>query len=157
MLRDQLKLSDKGYKLYDLALDKTRGKLQKYGNSVRTRFYYPGGGDKIEHVDLREVIDSLMQEFNLKFPWDENNKKSPYATLINNKAFEVFNMRLHRLSPESYLIVVQNGQGSIIFIIRDAESHPQSNLKIEWQDDKLDKAEVSEIDFHITKAMLDLD
>jgi hypothetical protein len=154
MVLDGLNLTDEAMKLFEAAKAKAIEELKSFGN-VRTRFYYPGAG-KVDFADLREVIDGLMKEFNLKFPFGD--RKSSYAVMVNNKAFEIFQMKIHRLSPNLYLIAMKKSEGGqVVFIIRDAAAMPDNNLKVTWNDELLTDAKVEKVDFHITRAMLDLE
>lgn len=154
MALDGLNLSEETKMLFDAAKAKAIEELSSFGN-VRTRFYYPGGG-KVQAADLREVIDGLMKEFNLKFPFGD--RKSPYAKMINDKAFEVFQMKIHRLSPNIYLIAMKKSEGGeVVFILRDAAAMPEHNLKVTWNDERLTDGKVEKVDFHITRATLDLE
>ena len=155
MLREELKLSDIGLQLFDKAVEKSKIELKEF-NNLRTRFFYPVGiTGEIEYIDLRDVIDGLMDEFKLKFPFGD--RKSPYAVMINNKAFELFNMKTLRLSPNNFVITLRKENGEIIFIIHDSSVYPDYNMKVIWNKSDFKSGKMEKISFHITREMLDLE
>jgi len=153
IILENLNLSKLGMELYKAAIEKSKNEIKNYGR-IRTCFYYPSSNNenKIEYIELREVINNWIKEYNISFPF--NDRQSDYFFMVNTKAFDVFTIQIHRLSPNNYLITTQNDMGKIIFIIRDKEKYELNNLKIEFDDLELNTGEILKIDFHLSKNQL---
>ena len=153
MLRDDLKLSDIGLKMFDAAIMKIREEIKQF-QRIRTVFFYPlKKDDDIDSIELRAIIDAMVEEYKLKFPF--KNRDSLYSNFIATKAFDVFKMKIHRLSPENYLIVTQKKDGPILVIIRDTMIPKESNLKIAFLDNNLDNTHTDLIPSHLSIELME--
>ncbi|NPV00867.1 MAG: hypothetical protein HPY53_05770 [Brevinematales bacterium] len=151
----KLELSPVGNRLFDEAIAKSLTEIQSF-KRVRTKFFYPvSEGGNIDCIELRQIIDNLVKEFNLRF--SEEHRDTGYMSFLNNKAFDVFNMRIHRLSPDHYLVVTQKKDGHPVFIIHDKQISQKDNLLIRWTDDKMTEASQENIPFHIPREILEME
>lgn len=153
MLKDKLNLSETGSKILKEAVRKIKDDLKKYKNKMRTTFFfYDRDKNEVHYIELREYIDEIIKEFNMRFPFDD--KESDYSLIVNVKFFDVLSMRLHRMHPDHYIVFTQKDDGKIVSIIRDSEKSPSSNIKIAWNDLKLNEGDSEEVEFHLTRKQL---
>ncbi|OHD56861.1 MAG: hypothetical protein A2Y33_09780 [Spirochaetes bacterium GWF1_51_8] len=155
MAKVKIDLSPLGERLLEEAKKKSIAEIASY-QRLRTKFFYPvSGGENIDFVELRQIIDNLVSEFNLRF--SSEHRDTGYMSFLNNKAFDVFNMRIHRLSPDNYLVVTQKKSGHPVFIIHDKQIDPKDNILIRWDDESFSEGTVESIPFHIPREMLELE
>lgn len=153
MLKDKLILSETGSLILKDAVRKAKDDLKKYNGKMRTTFFfYDRAKRQVHFIELREYIDEVIKEFNMKFPFD--NKESDYSLIVNVKFFDVLSMRLHRMHPDHYMVFTQKDDGKAVSIIRDSEKYPSSNVKVTWNDLKLNEGYVQEVEFHLTRSQL---
>jgi hypothetical protein len=107
------------------------------------------GEEKPKSLELRSFIDQIIQEF--KFKVDFDDRESDYFNFMHLKFFDILSMKLHRLSPEFYLIMTQKQDGKIIFIVRDRSNFPVNNLKITWDGPEFKDFTLDQVDFHFSK------
>jgi hypothetical protein len=151
----KLELSPVGDRLFDEAVKKSLAEIKSF-KRVRTKFFYPvSDGGNIDCIELRQIIDNLVKEFNLRF--SEEHRDTGYMSFLNNKAFDVFNMRIHRLSSDNYLVVTQKKEGQPVFIIHDKQINPKENLLIRWNDETLTDGTQENIPFHIPREVLEME
>lgn len=153
MIKDKLNLSETGELIMKNAVRKAKDDLKKYNGKMRTTFFfYDRSKKEVQHIELREYIDEIIREFNMRFPFDD--KESDYSLFVNVKFFDVLSMRLHRMHPDYYMVITQKEDGKIVSIIRDSGKFPSSNLKVTWNDLKLNEGNVEEVEFHLTRKQL---
>ncbi len=149
---DDLELSETGKFLMRSVIRKVKNEQKKYGR-IRTRFFYPSKSNKrtIE-IQLRDFINSIIHDNNLKIPYD--NRDTGYFKFVNTRFFDVMSLQLHRLHPDNYLLVTQDQNGRIYFIIRDIETSKKLNIKLNWLDDNFKEFSKEDVPFYLTKAQL---
>ncbi len=154
MIEKKLQLSENGSKILKESVRKSLEDMGKYGGKIRTTFFYLNEGMKsVEHIELRDYIEQIMKENKLELPFDR--KESDYFLFVNTKFFNVLSVQLHRQHPNCYLVATQKEDGRVIFIIRDADVWPASNMKITWNDSGLKDGKTDPVDFHLSKSQLD--
>jgi hypothetical protein len=152
MINDLLKLSEKGKTLFDEAVKKTKQELKEY-ERIRTCCYYQSKGKKeIEKTELRQFISEIAKEFRLNFSFDE--RESDYFFFLNDKFFDLLGIKIHRLHPNNYVIVTQKSNGQPVFIIRDHDDYEEYNVKIKWNNEKMEDAELEKVPLYISKTNL---
>ncbi len=147
-----LNLSSIGMQLYDKAVENCKLELRRY-DRVRTRFYYPAKGG-VECVELRDMVDEIVKEFNIDIPYED--RESKYFQVVHTRLFDILNMKIHRLSPDNYLVVTHRRDGKIIFIIRDTGLSKTSNLRITWTDKEFDHAFIDTIPMHLSRENIEI-
>lgn len=121
---------------------------------IRSRFYFLSGTDNsVKSLELREFIDQIIQDFKLKVNFDE--RESDYFNFMHLKFFDILSMKLHRLSPDYYLIMTQKMDGEIVFIVRDRLNFPSTNLRITWDGPEFKDFKLDEVPFHFSKKELE--
>lgn len=151
-MSEKLNLSPAGAKLYEKAIEVCKEELGRF-DRVRTRFYYPKGAG-VESVELRTLVDDIVKEFNIDIPYED--RESKYFQVVHTRLFDILNMKIHRLSPDNYLVVTHRRDGKIIFIIRDAVISKTSNIRLTWSDKDLDRAFIDSIPMHLSRENIEI-
>lgn len=151
-MEENLILSDTGTLLFDKAVETTKSELMRF-DRVRTRFFYPVGGE-VQSLELRTMIDDIVNEFHIDIPYAD--RESKYFQVVYTRLFDILNMKIHRLSPDNYLIVTHRGDGKILFIVRDAASFKTSNIRIAWDDKSLTTKAIDTIPMHLSRENLEI-
>lgn len=149
---ENIRLSKNGLELYNFAINKCKEEIKKFGRIRTTFFYKPSKNDNPDYIELRDIINNWIKEYNISFPFD--NRQSDYFFMVNTKAFDIFSIQIHRLSPDNYIISTQNDLNKIIFIIRDSKIYKLNNIKIVFDDYELFNGTIEEVDFHLSKEQL---
>lgn len=150
---ERLNLGVIGTNLFKKAKESTIAEMEKF-NRVRTRFFYPLDAEQIDSLELRTLIDSISEEFNIDLTGIDRN--TSYFKILHTRIFDILDMKIHRLTPFHYLIVSRNKNMEVVFIIRDQDAESDYNIKVTFFNDELEDGTAELISFHATRKALEL-
>ncbi len=148
-----LELSEIGETLFENARLATLAEMRDF-NRVRTRVYYPVSAGESASLELRTLIEDVAGEFNFDLSRADRNAK--YFKVIHARVMDLLEMKIHRLSPDSYIVVTRRPDGQVVFIVRDKTASLTDNIKVLWADDSLSSCTLEKIPFHATREVIEL-
>lgn len=152
-MKKALTLSKTGKMLYENAKAETMKEFENF-QRVRTRVYYPIEESGIGSFELRQMINDVTDEFHLNIEGADRNAK--FFKLIHARVMDLLEMKIHRLSPENYLVVTRKPDGEILFFVRDNVASEKQNIRIRFANEKLESGKIEEVPFHTARESIEL-